>query len=60
MKTRAAKPIDAVASKTRKQRKPKKQKPIYGPAFGAWIKGNVLRDIRSGALWITGDGRTLH
>jgi len=31
-----------------------------GAAGGAWIKRNVERDLRSGALHINAEGQTLH
>jgi hypothetical protein len=38
-----------------------KPKPIvYGAAWGRWIKSNVVRDLRSGALRVNGEGATIN
>jgi hypothetical protein len=33
---------------------------VYGAAWGAWIKRNVERDLRSGALRVNAEGAKLH
>jgi hypothetical protein len=42
----------------RPRRKPKPV--VYGAAWGRWIKRNVERDLRSGALRLNAEGATLH
>jgi hypothetical protein len=45
----------------REPRPRRKQKPIvYGSGWGAWIKRNVERDLRSGALRVNAEGATIH
>jgi hypothetical protein len=33
---------------------------VYGVAWGAWIKRNVERDLRSGALRVDAEGAKSH
>lgn len=33
---------------------------VYGARWGRWIKSNVERDLRSGALRVNASGETIH
>jgi hypothetical protein len=49
------------ACEPRPRRAGREPKPIvYGAAWGAWIKRNVVRDLRSGALRVNAEGTTIH
>jgi hypothetical protein len=48
-------------ARTRKsKRKRKPRRIVYGPAWGRWIKRNVERDLRSGALRVNAESATIH
>jgi hypothetical protein len=48
------------AARRRKSKRRVTKRIIYGPAWGAWIMRNIKRDLRSGALRINADGKTIH
>jgi hypothetical protein len=49
------------AREARPRRAGRKPKPIvYGPGWDRWIKRNVERDLRSGALRVHAEGATIH
>jgi hypothetical protein len=58
---KATKPQPATTTCERPRRARRKPKPtVYGAAWGRWIKSNVVRDLRSGALRVNASGETIH
>jgi hypothetical protein len=60
MKARKSQPGTTTTTCTRPHRARKTKPIVYGVAWGAWIKRNVERDVRNGALRVNAEGAKLH